>query len=117
MVGLMEDTILEHLIKFDDGDGLISKDELELVLADADSHHVMRSLNVDRLFFIELQAMLFQSEKDRITIARVVELMLLCRGDNVTTVRTLASGLLYIASLVHKLELKLCPLLEKATPA
>jgi len=102
---LMQHTILKQLHKFEDGDGLITKTELDQVLSDGESQSILRSLSVDRLFLCELEAMLFPSDTSKIPINRVVELMFECRGDHVTTVHTFATGLLYISSLIRNLEL------------
>ena len=40
--------------------------------------------------------MLFVDETSEISITGVMELMLMCRGDNSTTVKSLAAGLSYL---------------------
>merc|ERR1712217_965200 len=58
-------------------------------------------MDVNRLFLLELQKMLFTPEVDRVPIRVVMEMMLMCRGANAVTVKILASSLLYISNEVN----------------
>jgi hypothetical protein len=103
-VALVKESILMDLKKFDDGKGNISKHGLMEVMEDPQSKAVLQSLNVDRLFLLQLQAMLFPTPEAQVSIKGVLELMLMCRGDSITTVQTLASGLLYLSGLIQNIE-------------
>jgi len=104
---LVQESILVELQKFDDGDGMISREELDTVLQDPHSQDILRSLDIDILFLTELQAALFRGAgktDKRIPIKGILELMLLCRGDLPSTVRHIASGQAFMHSLIAKLE-------------
>merc|ERR1719375_1695501 len=58
-INLMKETILMDLKQFDNGDGMITRQELMSVMRDPQSKAVLRGLNVDQLFLLELQSMLF----------------------------------------------------------
>jgi hypothetical protein len=103
-VRLVKDTILVELLKFDDGDGLISHEEIDQVIQDPHSNAVLNSLDIDRLFLTELQSTLFQDEGDRIPIKGVIELMLLCRADLPSTVKHVASGQAFLHGVISKLD-------------
>jgi hypothetical protein len=103
-VRLLKETILLELLKFDDGDGLISREELDQVLQDPHSKAALRSLDIDSLFLTELESTLLQMESDRIPIKGVIELMLLCRGDLPSTVKHVASGQAFLHGVISKLD-------------
>jgi len=100
----MKESILLHLKKFDDGDGLISKKELDEVMNAPHSMVVLDRLNVDRVFMKALQQMFFKNEDMQIPIKAVMELMLSCRGDCPATVHTVASSISYLATTMMQLE-------------
>ena len=103
-VRFVKQSILMELKKFDDGDGMITREELEQVMHDEDSKAVLASLNVDRLFLTELQSALFQKKGERVTISGIIELMLMCRGDLPSTVQHIATGQAFMHSLISKLD-------------
>jgi len=104
-IRLVKESILTDLRKFDaDGNGMISRGELAQVMNDPQSKSVMKALNVDRLFMIELQGMLFPKPDSEVPIKKIIELMLICRGDLACTVQTLASGLSYVATVIGQVE-------------
>merc|ERR1711998_240327 len=86
-VRMVKQSILVELKKFDDGDGEVTKEELDKVMADPHSKAVLHSLNVDRLFLTELQSTLFQKKDSRVPIKGIIELMLMCRKDLPSTVQ------------------------------
>jgi len=60
------------------------------------SKALLKKLNINRLFLLELQKMMFTRPDSQVTIKSCLELMVMCRGDNPTTVEALAGGLLSI---------------------
>jgi voltage-gated sodium channel len=102
-IRLVKDSILMDLLKFDDGDGLITHEELMKVMNDRDSKKVLSSLNVDRLFLLELMQNNYTKPDSKMTIKEIMELMIQCRGDNFMTVSSFANGLSYITRENRKL--------------
>merc|ERR1719247_2243282 len=80
-VKIVKESILLELKKFDDGDGMITHEELVEVLQDPHSQEILHSLDIDRLFLTELQSALFRSGGERVPIKGILELVLLCRGE------------------------------------
>merc|ERR1712118_506163 len=67
------------------------------VMNDKDSRKVLSSLNVDRLFLLELMQNQYTKPDSTMTIKAIMEMMIECRGDNVLTVSSFAGGLSYIS--------------------
>merc|ERR1711871_644427 len=111
-IALMKESILLHLKKFDNGDGLISKQELDEVMNSPHSKVVLDHLNVDLVFMTALQQMFFKKDEAQVPIKVVMELMLSCRGDCPATVHTVASSLSYLASTMVKLEKHVVRMME-----
>jgi len=103
-IQLVKESILVNLMKFDDGDGMITKDELKHVMDDPTSKVVLKQLNVDRLFLLELQQLLFPTPDTEVHIKGLIELMLMCRGDLPVTVRHLASSQASLLSMIMAVE-------------
>jgi hypothetical protein len=110
-IRLAKETILVNLQKFDDGDGLITKPELQGVMRDPQSKAVLASLNIDRLFFLELQQMLFKEDGDSVPIKTIMELMLMCRGDLPVSVQHMASTQALLIWLLDQFEGRLTSML------
>merc|ERR1719478_1872987 len=92
-IQLVKQTILLHLMSFDnEGNGMITKDELKHVMNDPESRSVLKQLHVDRLFLMELQELLFVTPDSAIHVKAIMELMLMCRGDLPVTVKHLAAS-------------------------
>jgi hypothetical protein len=106
-IQLVKESILVHLKKFDNGDGMISRDELMTVMKDPQSKAVLRGLNVDRLFLLELQSMLYARPDSQVSIKGIMELMLMCRGDLPVTVKHIASAQASLISVLNKFEERL----------
>jgi voltage-gated sodium channel len=106
-ISLVKATILMDLKNFDDGDGLISRSELMKVMKDPQSKAVLRGLNVDILFVLELQSMLFPKPDSRVSFRAIMELMLMCRGDLPVTVQHMASAQASMISQLGKFEARL----------
>merc|ERR1719399_2722229 len=92
------------LKNFDDGDGMISKAELMKVMKDPQSKAVLKGLNVDILFLLELQSMLFPKPDSRVSFRAIMELMLMCRGDLPVTVQHMASNQAAVMRMIGALE-------------
>jgi len=99
-IGLVKQELLEDLKRFDGGDGKISQEELKSVMHNPKSKAILRKLNINRGFLLELQKMMFQTPGQQVTIKSVLELMIMCRGDQPTTVEAMSGGIL---SIIHEL--------------
>merc|ERR1712232_1071453 len=92
-IRLIKEHILVELMKFDDdGDGMVSKSELERVIRNPKSIAVFRSLDVNVPYLMELQKMLYPKKDARVPMKAIMELMLMCRGSLATTVKHMTSG-------------------------
>jgi len=92
-INMMKESILVELHRFDiDGNGMISLEELQHVMNDPHALGVLRSLEVDVQYLRELQRLLFPRPDTLVSIESIMDLMLMCRGDLVTTVKHMASG-------------------------
>uniref|UniRef100_A0A7S1AZ54 Ion transport domain-containing protein n=1 Tax=Noctiluca scintillans TaxID=2966 RepID=A0A7S1AZ54_NOCSC len=96
-LNVMQKTILVELYKRDTGSGFISQSELLSVLSDPDLKEVLKQLNVDVAYIVELQYLFNHRPSDEkcIDVASVVELLLLFRGDQPATVRSMVIGQAY----------------------
>jgi voltage-gated sodium channel len=103
-IGLIKQELLEDLKQFDDGDGKISQHELHEVMCNPNSKALLKRLNINRLFLMELQKMMFPKSSSQVTIKSVLELMILCRGDNATTVEAMSGGLLSIINTLTEMK-------------
>jgi len=92
-IKMMKESILLELKRFDeDGNGLISPDELHDVMQDPQALHVLTSLEIDINALKEMMNMIYQQgETAEVTIGFIMDLMLMCRGDLSTTVRHLVT--------------------------
>jgi hypothetical protein len=92
-IKLMKESILVELKRFDeDGNGLISPDELQHVMQDPQSLQVLKSLDIDTHALMEMMDMIYeQDESNEVTISVIMDLMLMCRGDLPSTVRHLVT--------------------------
>eukprot|EP00747_Dinoflagellata_sp_TGD_P093258 gnl/TRDRNA2_/TRDRNA2_165706_c3_seq2.p1 gnl/TRDRNA2_/TRDRNA2_165706_c3~~gnl/TRDRNA2_/TRDRNA2_165706_c3_seq2.p1 ORF type:complete len:693 (-),score=136.45 gnl/TRDRNA2_/TRDRNA2_165706_c3_seq2:199-2277(-) len=85
----VKQTILHLLKEFDDeGDELISRDELQQVLKDVNAIEVLVDLNVD-LIYLKMQEELLYEERKEVPIEEIMDLILSCRGDLPGTVKHL----------------------------
>merc|ERR1719362_804664 len=92
-IKLMKESILVELKRFDeDGNGLISPEELQHVMDDPQALHVLNSLEVDTHSLQEMMDMILQqSESNEVTIGLIMDLMLMCRGDLPSTFKHLVT--------------------------
>merc|ERR1711907_487758 len=64
------------------------------------SKALMKKLNINRAFLHELQKVMFRKPGTLVSIKSCLELMIMCRGDNTTTVEAMSGGML---SIIHEL--------------
>merc|ERR1719506_2798487 len=106
-IGLVKQELLEIITEADGGDGKISHEELGKVMKHPKSVAVLKKLNINRLFLMELQKMMFPKKTSTVPIKAVLELMIMCRGDNTATVETLSGGFCFLASELGDLKTRL----------
>lgn len=99
-VGLVKQELLANLMQYDDGDGKINQQELITVMKDPRSKAVLRKLNINRAFVLELQKMMFTHHGQRVPIKAVLQIMVMCQGANIATVESVSGGILTI---IHEL--------------
>lgn len=109
---LAKQSILLSLKKFENADGMISYSALQRVFSDKQAKAVLKRLNIDRLFLLELQQLLFHKPDTVVTHKAIMEVMLMCRGDLPVTVQHLASAQAAMYGSIHNLEQKICQRLE-----
>jgi hypothetical protein len=95
-IGLVKQELMADLKQFDGGDGKISQEELLQVMSNPNSKALLKKLNINRLFLLELQKMMFTKPGQQVSIKSALTLMVMCRGDNPTTVEAMAGGLLSV---------------------
>lgn len=95
-IGLVKQELLSDLQQWDGGDGRISQVELFKVMSNQKSRALLKKLNINRAFLLELQKMMFTHPGHQVHIKNILELMVMCRGDNPVTVESMAGGLLSI---------------------
>jgi hypothetical protein len=97
--------MLQHLEKYDNGDGMLSKEEINAVMHTPESKALLKDLNVDRSFMLAMQRMFAVASNDGgIPITGILEMLLACRADNPATVQTIASSLSYMSCKLDELE-------------
>jgi Ca2+-binding EF-hand superfamily protein len=84
---LMKETILVELKKFDDGDGLISEDELGDLMTNKMAVQCLQALGVNVDFLQTLQVKAFEIPGSTISIPDLLEQMLMCREDGIITMK------------------------------
>jgi len=106
-IGIVKQELLEIITEADGGDGKISHEELGKVMKHPKSVAVLKKLNINRLFLMELQKMMFPKKTSTVPIKAVLELMIMCRGANPATVETLSGGFCFLASELGDLKCRL----------
>ena len=97
-IGLLKQELLASLTACDDGDGKISQEELQAVLYAPKSKALCRRLKINHAFLAELLGGLYQKPGTQVPIQDILELMVQCRGENVSTVETMSGALVRIIS-------------------
>lgn len=101
--GLVKQEITTMLKDFDNGDGKISKRQLFSVMSYPKAKAVMKKLDINRAFMLELQERMFPRDDSVVSIKTVGDMMISAQGDNPATVSSLADGLLSVIVSVSKL--------------
>lgn len=86
---LMKIKILTELRKFDDGDGLITEDELNEVMIDPSSVQVLETIGVDVEFLQTLQVKTYEDPNAQVPIHEILDQMLTCRRQMPATMKHL----------------------------
>lgn len=102
VVTIMKQQLTSKLKQFDDGDGMITQPELATILQDPESQILLRSLNVNQLFLHQMQNLLFPTQDSAVAFKPLTEMLLMCRGDNLATVETMASGFSSLVSEIRE---------------
>jgi hypothetical protein len=106
----MKDSLMHLVQATDDGDGQISKAEAEQIMTHRDAKEVYQQMNIDPLFLTELLQTLYKKGNSHCSIKEMIDLMLLCRGSEPTTVSHLASGQAFLSSRIDTLKMELVEL-------
>jgi voltage-gated sodium channel len=99
-IGLVKQELLEDLKQNDGGDGKISQQELMHVMNNSNSKALMKKLNINRSFLMEVQKVMYVKPGTQVPNKNILLLMFMCRGDNPTTVEAMSGGML---SIIHEL--------------
>jgi hypothetical protein len=95
-IGLVKQELLQELQGFADDDGKVSQQNLMSVMKNPQAAAVLKKLNINRIFLMELQKMMFPKADSKVPIKAILELMIMCRGDNVATVEALSGGFCFL---------------------
>jgi len=106
-VGLLKQELLGSLVACDNGDGKISHEELNSVMTCPHSKALLKKLNVNHAFLMELLKELYTKDGVEVPIKDILDLMVTCRGENVITVETMAGALVRIIKEVDSVREKL----------
>jgi hypothetical protein len=86
---IMKDKILHELKQFDDGDGLITEEELNEVMIDPQSVVALERIGVDVSFLQYLQVMTYEDPDAQVPIHDILDQMLTCRQQTPATMKHL----------------------------
>lgn len=104
-IGLVKQELLHKLHEIDNGDGKLTQPELMTVLSESKCKAVLKKLNINRLFLLQLQTMMFGGDPtSTVPIRTALDLMLLCRSQNHATVEALAGGFCYMSQQLQDLK-------------
>jgi len=106
-IGLLKQELVETLTACDDGDGKISQTELDGVLNCAKSKHLFKRLKINHAFLVELLRGLYKRPGLQVPIQDILELMVQCRGENVSTVETMSGALVRIINELKSVKMTL----------
>jgi hypothetical protein len=97
-IALVRQEMLADLLKFDGGDGKVSKDEMFALVQGPKSRALMKKLNINRLFMLQMATLMYPNQNSHVPIRTVLDLMVMCKGDNNATVDIIASALCYLSN-------------------
>jgi hypothetical protein len=104
-IGLVRQELLGDFQKYDDGDGKISREEFLLIVNSDNSKALLKKLNINRLFLLEVADLMFPSTTDvQVPIKTILEMMIMCRGSNTATVEIVSSALMFLSNELGALE-------------
>jgi hypothetical protein len=96
VVAMMKQQLIHRFQQHDDGDGRINQSELNEILSDPATKALLRNLNINRLFLLEMQKLMFPTKDTAVAFLPLTEIILQCRGNNQATVDTVAGGLTFL---------------------
>jgi hypothetical protein len=102
-IGLVRQEILTDLLKFDQGDGKISKVEMMSMVEGPKSKSLMKKVNINKMFMTQMATMMYPDDDAEVPIRTVLELMIMCKGDNGATVQIIASALCFLSNELSEL--------------
>lgn len=98
-VNIASERLKGKLMEFDvSGMGTISQIDLNRFLNDADVKTILRTMQINRFFLLEMQHLLYPRDDSTVAVTLLVEMMLMCRSDGPATVETLATGFCFLVS-------------------
>jgi hypothetical protein len=103
----MQTTIIQQLKVHDNGQGQVSKEDLEHLLRDADAIACLARIHVDIGFLVAMKDVLLMYHDSTIAITSIVDLMLSCRENAASTVYHTANGFAVVEHLLSGLERRL----------
>jgi hypothetical protein len=103
-VGLVRQELLGDLRKMDNGDGKLTLDEFKMVLDTPASKKLLKKLNINRLFMTEIMGMMYPQKTSAVPIRVVMEMLLMCRGDNPCTVQIISSALCFLSNEISEMQ-------------
>jgi voltage-gated sodium channel len=112
-IGLVRQEILTQLQHLDQGDGNISRLEMMNVLEGNQAKALLKKLNINRLFLTQIATLMYPDDDAKVPIRTVLELMVMCKGDNQATVEIIASSLCFLSSELAELETSLFQMVDK----
>jgi len=103
-ISVLKESMLSHLARYDDGDGVLSKEEFGKLMCDPRSKMSLRELNVDTVFMSALSSLFFIPGRNEMPLEGVIELMLACRGSDTATVQTIANSISFLTARLDSLD-------------
>jgi hypothetical protein len=97
-IALVRQEMLADLLKFSGGDGKISQEEMLALIRGPRSRALMKKLNINRLFMLQMATLMYPNPNSQVPIRTVLNLMVMCKGDNGATVQIIASSLCYLSN-------------------
>jgi hypothetical protein len=91
-IGLIRQELLGYLRSIDkESDGMISKSEIETMFGNQTTLALFRKLKINKVFFEQLSDLTFHDSSSEVPLKNILELLLMCRGDNGANVNIIAS--------------------------
>jgi voltage-gated sodium channel len=103
-VGLVRQELLGSLQKMDNGDGKLTLEEFKMVLDTQSSKKLLKKLKVNRLFLTEIMGMMYPDATSAVPIRVIMEMLLMCRGDNPCTVQIISSALCFLSNEISEMQ-------------